>query len=77
MLHSGGARSNILHSIMKEIENKSFEMRDPKDVFFFVSAMDVCHSHLLDKDLAYKVHELLNYDNNYNMIGDSFKESIY
>lgn len=72
-----GARSNILHSIMKEIENKSFEMRDPKDVFFFVSAMDVCHSHLLDKDLAYKVHELLNYGNNYNMIGDSFKESIY
>lgn len=72
-----GARSNILHSIMKEIENKSFEMRDPKDVFFFVSAMDVCHNHLLDKDLAYKVHELLNYDNNYNMIGDSFKESIY
>lgn len=72
-----GARSNILHSIMKEIENKSFEMRDPKDVFFFVSAMDVCHNHLLDKDLAYKVHELLNYGNNYNMIGDSFKESIY
>lgn len=72
-----GARSNILHSIMKEIENKSFVMRDPKDVFFFVSAMDVCHSHLLDKDLAYKVHELLNYGNNYNMIGDSFKESIY
>ncbi|KAH8021225.1 hypothetical protein HPB51_013326 [Rhipicephalus microplus] len=72
-----GAPSTILHSIMKEIENKSFEMRDPKDVFFFVSAMDVCHNHLLDKDLAYKVHELLNYGTNYNMIGDSFKESIY
>ncbi|KAH7937092.1 hypothetical protein HPB49_007849 [Dermacentor silvarum] len=39
-----GAPSTILHSIMKEIENKSFEMRDPKDVFFFVSAMDVIYT---------------------------------
>ncbi|KAK8756840.1 hypothetical protein V5799_000452, partial [Amblyomma americanum] len=72
-----GSPSTILHSIMTEIENKSFEIRDPKDVFFFVSAMDVCHNHLLDKDLAYKVHELLNYGSNYDLIGDSFKESIY
>ncbi|EEC04458.1 hypothetical protein IscW_ISCW003376 [Ixodes scapularis] len=62
---------------MKELENKTFEIRDPKDVFFFVSAMDVCHSHLLDKELAYKVHALLSFGGNYNLIGDSFKESIY
>ncbi|CAN7988894.1 unnamed protein product, partial [Ixodes hexagonus] len=74
-----GTPSTILHNIMKELENKTFEIRDPKDVFFFVSAMDVasCHSHLLDKDLAYKVHALLNFGGNYSLIGDSFKESIY
>uniref|UniRef100_A0A131Y211 Small ribosomal subunit protein mS39 n=1 Tax=Ixodes ricinus TaxID=34613 RepID=A0A131Y211_IXORI len=72
-----GAPSTILHNIMKELENKTFEIWDPQDVFFFVSAMDVCHSHLLDKELAYKVHTLLNFGENYNLIGDSFKESIY
>ncbi|XP_064473194.1 small ribosomal subunit protein mS39-like [Ornithodoros turicata] len=73
----GGSQSNILHSIINELENKDFTIKDPKDVYFFVSAMDVCHNYLLDKDLAYRIHALLNYGQNYSMIGDAFKESIY
>lgn len=72
-----GPPSRILHNIVNELENKEFTIRDPKDVYFFVSAMDVCHNHLLDKSLAYRVHALLNFGRNYSLIGDSFKESIY
>lgn len=72
-----GPTSHILHDIMNEIENKEFTIQDPKDTFFFVTAMDVCRHHLHDKDLAKRVNKLLHFKDNYNLIGDSYKESIY
>lgn len=72
-----GPTSHILHDIMNEIENKEFHIQDPKDTFFFVTAMDVCRNHLHDKDLAKRVNNLLHFKDNYNLIGDSYKESIY
>lgn len=72
-----GPTSHILHDIMNEIENKEFHVQDPKDTFFFVTAMDVCRNHLHDKDLAKRVNNLLHFKDNYNLIGDSYKESIY
>ncbi|XP_055594767.1 protein PTCD3 homolog, mitochondrial [Uranotaenia lowii] len=72
-----GPTSHVLHDIMNEIENKEFEIVDPKDTFFFVTAMDVCRNHLQDKDLAKRVNKLLHFKDNYNLIGDSYKESIY
>lgn len=62
---------------MNQLEGKELEMRDLKDTFFFVTAMDICNYHLQDKDLAKRVHNLLHIGNNYDLIGDSYKESIY
>lgn len=72
-----GPVSGILSDIMNHIENKEFTVRHPKDTFFFVTAMDVCRNHLQDKELAYRVDKFLHRGNNYDLIGDSYKESIY
>ena len=72
-----GPVSHVLVDIMNQIENKEFQIQDLKDCFFFVTAMDVCRSHLHDKVLAKRVDSLLHYKDNYNLIGDSYKESIY
>lgn len=70
-----GPVSYILHDIMEIIKDKEFIVQDVRDVMFFVTAMEVCHNHLMDKELAYKVHELL--EANYHMMGDAIKESVY
>ncbi|XP_017778840.1 PREDICTED: protein PTCD3 homolog, mitochondrial [Nicrophorus vespilloides] len=72
-----GPVSTILNDILPHIENKEHTIRDIKDTFFFVTAMDICRNHLHDKDLAQRVNKLLHFGNNYNLIGDSYKESIY
>lgn len=72
-----GRTHYILHDILNEIEGKHFKIQDFKDTFFFVTAMDVCRNHLNDKDLADRVDALLHTGNNYDLIGDSYKESIY
>ncbi|XP_023243642.1 protein PTCD3 homolog, mitochondrial-like, partial [Centruroides sculpturatus] len=72
-----GPPSPILYEIMEYIEGKEFEICHPKDVYFFVTAMDVCCYHLVDKELAYRVHDLLQHGNNYILIGDAYKESIF
>jgi pentatricopeptide repeat domain-containing protein 3 len=69
--------SHVLVDIMNKIEGKEFQISDLKDVNFFVSAMDVCRNHLHDKELAKRVDKLLHTGNNYNLVGDSYKESIY
>jgi pentatricopeptide repeat domain-containing protein 3 len=77
ILFTGGPISSILVDIMDVIEGQTFTIRDPKDTFFFVTAMDICRNHLQDIDLAHRVDKLLHTGNNYDLIGDSFKESIY
>jgi pentatricopeptide repeat domain-containing protein 3 len=77
LTYAGGPVSSILVDIMRENQGKSFTIQDPKDTFFFVTAMDICRNHLQDLDLAQKVNELLHVGNNYDLIGDSYKESIY
>ncbi|KAF5301509.1 hypothetical protein FQR65_LT08812 [Abscondita terminalis] len=72
-----GPVSSILKSILNELDGKDLKIQDEKDTSFFVTAMDVCHHHLHDAELANRVHLLLNSHNNYNLIGDSYKESIY
>jgi pentatricopeptide repeat domain-containing protein 3 len=72
-----GPVSHVLVDILNEIEGKEFEMRDIKDTMFFVQAMDVCRNHLYDLNLAKRVDAFLHLGENYNLIGDSYKESIY
>jgi len=77
LILTGGPISSILVDIMDAIEGQTFDIKDPKDTFFFVTAMDICRNHLQDIDLAHRVNKLLHTGNNYDLIGDSFKESIY
>lgn len=72
-----GPVSHVLVDILNQIEGKEFEIRDLRDTNFFNKAMDVCRNHLHDKGLAKRVNALLHVGDNYNLIGDSFKESVY
>lgn len=72
-----GPISHVLVDIMNQIEGKEFSIRDIKDTHFFVTAMETCRNHLLDKNLAKRVNDLLHVGDNYNLIGDSYRESVY
>ncbi|CAD7077516.1 unnamed protein product [Hermetia illucens] len=72
-----GPVSHVLVDILNEIEGKEFTIRDPKDTYFFVTAMDVSRNHLHDKHTAKRIDKLLHHGKNYDLIGDSYKESIY
>ncbi|XP_066247105.1 small ribosomal subunit protein mS39 [Euwallacea similis] len=72
-----GPKSAVLANILVEVMNKNHQIRDISDTHFFVTAMDVANNHLNDVVLGQKVHELLMFGNNYDLIGDSYKESIY
>ncbi|KAM8712933.1 hypothetical protein ACLKA7_013290 [Drosophila subpalustris] len=69
--------SHVIVDILKETAGKHFKIEHPRDTYFFATTMDVCRNHLHDKSLAKKVDELLHTGNNYDLIGDSFKESVY
>ncbi|CAG9853906.1 unnamed protein product [Phyllotreta striolata] len=69
--------TTVLYEIMNQIKDKEHSIRDLSDTNFFVTAMDVCRNHLNDVELAKRINDLLHYGDNYNLIGDSFKESIY
>ncbi|KAH8407623.1 hypothetical protein KR222_008248 [Zaprionus bogoriensis] len=69
--------SHVIVDILNDIGKREFRIEHPRDTYFFATAMDVCRNHLHDKALAKKVDELLHTGNNYDLIGDSFKESVY
>lgn len=62
---------------MALVENKEHTIQDIRDTNFFVTAMDIARNHLHDVELARRVDALLHFGNNYDLIGDSYKESIY
>lgn len=72
-----GPVSHVLIDILNQIEGKEFHIRDIRDTAFFTYAMEICRYHLHDKALAKRVNALLHVGDNYNLIGDSYKESIY
>lgn len=72
-----GPVSHVLVDILNQIEGKEFKIQDLKDTFFFASAMEVCRNHLHDKDLAKRLDNILHTGSNYDLIGDSYRESIY
>lgn len=69
--------SHVIVDILNEIEGKEFTISHPKDTLFFVTAMEICRNHLHDKTLAKRVDALLHTGNNYDLIGDSYKEGVY
>lgn len=69
--------SHVLLDIMSEVEKKELEIRDSKDTHFFMTAMEIARHHLFDGNLAKRINNLLHKGENYNLIGDSYKESTY
>ena len=74
---TGGASPQVLYDIMDQLDNTVFKIRHPKDVTFFVTAMSVANDPLADLDLAFRIHQLLLLGDNYKLIGDALKESVY
>lgn len=72
-----GPVSHVLIDILNQIEGKEFKIQGLKDTFFFVTAMEICRNHLNDKSLAKRVDDFLHFGHNYDLIGDSYKESVY
>lgn len=76
-LFLGKNKSTILVDILNQLEGKSLIIEDLADTNFFVAAMENCRYHLQNFDVALRVHSILLTNKNYNLIGDSYKESIY
>lgn len=75
---SEGAKPPILNEILDFLETQgNLEARDAEDINFFVAAMNVCTYKLEDLNLAYRLNNVLHTGNNYDLMGDSLKESIY
>ncbi|CAF4854866.1 unnamed protein product [Pieris macdunnoughi] len=73
-----GQRIDILTSILTDLENREcLEPSDAMDTHFFITAIGVCSDHLQDINLAERVHALLMKGDNYKLVGDAYKESIY
>ncbi|KAJ0179470.1 hypothetical protein K1T71_005182 [Dendrolimus kikuchii] len=73
-----GPRVDILSPILNDLENRQkLDAREPTDTNFFITAMSVCSDHLQDINMAERVHALLMKDDNYKLVGDAYKESIY
>lgn len=73
---SGPNNMDILQELMFEIEGTHFTCQDPNDVFFFCTAMRICLDNK-DLELGYKVHSLVEFGENWRMLGDSYQQSIY
>ncbi|KAL0839744.1 hypothetical protein ABMA28_016385 [Loxostege sticticalis] len=73
-----GPRIDILSGILVDLENReNLDAKEPTDTNFFITAMGVCSDHLQDINMAERVHTLLMKGDNYKLVGDAYKESIY
>lgn len=74
--NSTQGHTEILQEVLNEMSGKSFTAQDPDDVHFFPNVMRVC---LDNKDIeqAYRVHSLLEVGDNWQLLGDSYHQSIY
>ncbi|XP_061706379.1 small ribosomal subunit protein mS39-like isoform X2 [Cydia pomonella] len=73
-----GPRTDILSLILNDLEKReSLDAKEATDTNFFITAMGVCNDHLQDINMAERVHALLMKGDNYKLVGDAYKESIY
>ncbi|XP_013174951.1 PREDICTED: protein PTCD3 homolog, mitochondrial [Papilio xuthus] len=73
-----GPRVDILTTILNDLEKRENLLpQDATDTNFFITAMGVCSDHLQDISLAERLHKLLMKGDNYRLVGDAYKESIY
>ncbi|KAG6450726.1 protein PTCD3 homolog, mitochondrial [Manduca sexta] len=73
-----GPRIDILSTILTDLESREkIEAMEATDTNFFITAMGVCSDHLQDINMAERLHMLLMKGDNYKLVGDAYKESIY
>ncbi|KAK4293028.1 hypothetical protein Pmani_034231 [Petrolisthes manimaculis] len=72
-----GPVSHILLDILDHLQGRAFQARHLKDTYFFVTAMNIARNHIQNLEAARHVDDLLHTDNNYCLIGDSYRESVY
>ncbi|XP_022706489.1 protein PTCD3 homolog, mitochondrial-like isoform X1 [Varroa jacobsoni] len=70
-----GPISTILREIIELLDEKVLVPQEARDFDFFLWAMIVCNEHLFNKDVAYKVNELL--EKNPDLLGSSARHSKY
>ncbi|XP_030595144.1 small ribosomal subunit protein mS39 isoform X2 [Archocentrus centrarchus] len=68
--------TDILQEVMAELAGHSFTCQDPDDVLFFSSAMRICLD-IKDIELGYKVQSLVDFEENWRLLGDPYQQSIY
>uniref|UniRef100_A0A3Q1FGI5 Small ribosomal subunit protein mS39 n=1 Tax=Acanthochromis polyacanthus TaxID=80966 RepID=A0A3Q1FGI5_9TELE len=73
---SGPNGVDILQEVVAELAETNFTCQDPHDVMFFANAIRVCLDNK-DLELAYKVHSLIEFGENYRLLGDPFHQSVY
>ncbi|CAG9091060.1 unnamed protein product [Plutella xylostella] len=73
-----GPKVDILSTILADLESReTLTAVEPTDTNFFITAMGVCSDHLQDINMAERLHTLLMKGDNYKLVGDAYKESIY
>ncbi|GIY13071.1 protein PTCD3 homolog, mitochondrial [Caerostris extrusa] len=68
--------ADILYEFMSQIEGKEFEIKHPADIEFS-TAIELCMKGTGDKELGYRIHNLLEFKNNSKFLGNSLLESRY
>ncbi|CAG00675.1 unnamed protein product [Tetraodon nigroviridis] len=73
---SGQGNADILQEVMAELKGRSLECQDPDDVHFFSHAMRICLDNK-DLELGYSIQSLVEVGDNWRLLGDSYRQSIY
>ncbi|KAK2849532.1 hypothetical protein Q5P01_009366 [Channa striata] len=74
--NSGQSDTDILQEVISELTGTSLTCQDPDDVLFFSSAMRICLDSK-DLELSYKIQSLVEFGENWRLLGDSYQCSIY
>ncbi|KAJ8372368.1 hypothetical protein AAFF_G00290010 [Aldrovandia affinis] len=73
---SARSATKIIQEVIDEVSGKSFTVRDPDDVQFFIGAMKICLD-LKDMELAYRLHRVLGEGHNWRLLGERYQQSMY
>ncbi|XP_035525803.1 pentatricopeptide repeat domain-containing protein 3, mitochondrial [Morone saxatilis] len=71
-----GSNTDLLQEIVSELKDTSFTCQDPDDVIFFTNAMKICVQ-FKDLTLAYEIYSLLEFGDNWKLLGDAHQQSVF
>ncbi|XP_076651023.1 small ribosomal subunit protein mS39 [Halictus rubicundus] len=74
---AGDAVYNSFMDILNSVAEQNFSIQDPKDVKFFVTAMDTAYYTYFDKEAGEKVYDILFTGDNYQFLHNLSNESAF